>query len=104
MNLEWIDLDLMPPSVMADRIRQFMKTTISSLIDALPPYRHCEGPLENKETDPGGKFIITVGSAKIEVDQSTFEALVIGETLHVRYTRGRRAVNIDRLLPGRGPG
>ena len=104
MNLEWIDFDLLPPSVMANRIRQLMKTTVTNLIDALPPYRRSEGPLENKETDPDGRFVITVGLAKIEVDRITFETLAIGEYLRVRYTRGRKAVNIDRLLPGRGPG
>jgi hypothetical protein len=77
---------------------------IRNIVDAIPPYRIAEGPLENKETDPGGKFIVTVNAVMVEVDKGTFDALVIGETLRVRYTRARRAINIDRVLPGRGPG
>jgi len=60
--------------------------------------------LDSKEAGPDGKLFISVGPEKVEVDAATFEALMVGETLRVRYTRGRRAVNIDRLLPGRGPG
>ena len=72
--------------------------------DAFPPYRKVEGLIENKEADPGGKFYIRLGSARVEVDSETFDTLVVGESLRVRYTRGNRAVNVDRLLTGRGPG
>ena len=74
-----------------------------SLVDVIPPYHIADGLLLNKETNPEGKYIITVSSAKVEVDQNTFDVLVIGENLRVRYTRGNRAINIDRILPGRGP-
>ena len=70
----------------------------------MPPYHLVEGPLETKETDTKGKFYIHVGSAKVEIDKATFDALVVGESLRVRYTRGHRGINIDRLLPGKGPG
>ena len=60
--------------------------------------------MDSKEVGPDGTLFICVGPEKVEVDAATFEALMVGETLRVRYTRGRRAVNIDRLLPGRGPG
>ena len=70
----------------------------------MPPYRTVEGPLETKETDSRGKFYIYVGSAKVEVDKATFDALVVGESLRVRHTRGYRGINIDRLHPSKGPG
>jgi hypothetical protein len=83
---------------------RWLKTWMWNLADALPPYRMAEGLLEGKETDDAGKYYVTVASAKVEVDGVTFNTLVVGENLRVRYTRGRRAINIDRLLPGRGPG
>ena len=76
-----------------------------TLVDAIPPYHSVEGLLEIKETDATGrKHYIWVASVKIEVDKSTSETLIVGENLRVRYTRGNRAINIDRLMPGRGPG
>ena len=78
---------------------------IWTLVDAIPPYQRAEGLLETKETDSTGRIhYICVASAKVEVDKSTFETLIVGENLRVRYTRGNRAINIDRLMPGRGPG
>jgi hypothetical protein len=82
----------------------WLKHWLWTLADALPPYRHTEGLLDTKETYPDGKFYISVGPERVEVDAATFEALMVGETLRIRYTRGGRAVNIDRLLPGRGQG
>ena len=74
------------------------------LKDAMPPYRDIEGQLETKEMGAKGKHLVCVSSTWIEVDQQTFDTLVVGENLRVRYTRGKRAVNIDRLLPSKGPG
>lgn len=85
------------------RFLNIMTNWTWSLVDIIPPYRVADGLLLNKETSPESKYIITVNSAKIEVDRNTFDALVIGENLRVRYTRGNRAINIDRILPGRGP-
>ena len=88
-------------------IRQFLRWFrfwIWTLEDAFPPYRKVEGPLENKETGSNGKRYICIGSARVEVDENTFNSLVEGENLRVRYTRGNRAINIDRLMPGGGPG
>ena len=77
---------------------------IWTLEDAFPPYHKVEGPLENKETNSDDKHFLYVGSARVEVDEATFNSLVVGENLRVRYTRGNRAINIDRLMPGAGPG
>ena len=70
----------------------------------MPPYHKVEGLLEAKETDASGRCYICVGSAWVEVDRPTSNTLVVGESLRVRYTRGKRAINIDRILPARGPG
>ena len=83
---------------------QWLKSWVWNLADALPPYRIAEGLLEGKETNDRDKYYVTVASAKVEVDEATFNTLVVGENLRVRYTRGNRAINIDRLMPGRGPG
>ncbi len=74
------------------------------LEDVFPPYKDIEGQLEAKETRADGKKLICVGSTWVEVDEQTYEILVVGENLRVRYTRRGRAISIDRLLPGRGPG
>lgn len=83
---------------------RLLKSCIWSLVDALPPYRKVEGLLESKETGPDGKLYLHVGHAKVVVDRATYNVLTIGESLRVRYTRGQRAINIDRLMPGKGPG
>ena len=94
----------MAPFVVARRLWAWLKFWVWTLTDAIPPYHVIEGPLDSKEIHPDGKPCIIVGSATVEVDMATFETLVVGENLRVRYTKGNRAVNIDRLLPGRGPG
>ncbi len=75
-----------------------------SLADAFPPYLNVEGIVETKETSPEGWYMILVGSVRVSVDRATFDVLVVGENVRVRYTRGHRAINIDRILRGRGPG
>ena len=75
-----------------------------SLADAFPPYYIVEGILETKETSPEGMYTILVGSVRVQVDHATFDILVVGESVKVRYTRGHRAINIDRILRGQGPG
>ena len=92
--------DLLP----GGRFWRWLKHWLWTLIDAFPPYRIAEGLLEAKETDSRGRCYISVGPGRVEVDKVTFEMLVVGENLRVRYTRGHRAISIDRLLPGRGPG
>lgn len=94
----------MAAKALASRLRRLVVWAIWSMFDALPPYRISEGLLVSKETTQEGKSVITVNAAKVEVDRMTFDLLVIGENLRVRHTRGRRAINIDRMLPGRGPG
>ena len=74
------------------------------LADAFPPYLVAEGPLETKETDDADRYYLSVASTRVEVDEVTFGTLVVGENLRVRYTRGHRAISIDRLMPSRGPG
>jgi hypothetical protein len=82
---------------------RWLKSWLWNLADAVPPYRIAEGPLETKEVGPD-RYYVSVASAKVDVDAATFNTLVVGENLRVRYTRGHRAINIDRLMPGRGPG
>ncbi len=73
-----------------------------SLVDALPPYYSVEGTLESKRADENGKRILMVNGAPISVDQPTFDILDIGERIRVRYTRGARAINIDRYISPNG--
>ncbi len=90
---------------MVNWVFRSLRFWVWTLVDAFPPYHYVEGLLETKETDSTGrKHYIWVASAKVEVDKSTSETLIVGENLRVRYTRGNRAINIDRLMPGRGPG
>lgn len=74
---------------------------IWTLLDALPPYGKVEGLLESKDIDSRGKFRISVDWATVEVDRATFNVLAVGERLRVRFTRGYRAINIDRVVPRR---
>ena len=78
------------------------ESVVESLTDALPPYRTALGVLDAKETCDDGKFYIHVAGSRIEVDETTCHILKIGEKLKVRYTRGDRAINIDRYLPQNG--
>ena len=87
-----------------NRFWRWLKVRVWTLVDVLPPYSKVEGLLEAKETDPRGKFYISVGSIWVEVDRTTFGILVIGENLRVRHTKSMRAINIDRLLPPTNPG
>ena len=68
-----------------------------SLLDALPPYYTVEGILESKRVDDGGRHILMVSGAPISVDSSTYHILDVGERVRVRYTRGARAISIDRF-------
>ncbi len=79
-----------------------MLKLFTNFIDMIPPYRVAEGLLENKEEEQG-IFLIHVSSTKIRVDKHTFTFLVIGENIKVMYTRKRRAITIERLLPTQGP-
>ena len=76
-----------------------IRTSVASLIDAVPPYYVFEGPLTDKARDERGKCWIRCGGNPVEVDQHTYEILEVGERLRLRYTRGNRAVSIDRLVP-----
>ena len=80
-----------------ERFRRWLKFWLWTLVDAIPPYHRVEGVLEDKEIGPRGSSYICVGSARIEVDRATYDTLTVGEQLRVRYTKGKRAVNIDRL-------
>ena len=82
------------------RFCRWFRGWLWALKDAVPPYFLVDGPLEGKEPDPSGKFYILVQSMRIEVDEATFQILTLGESLQVRYTKGKRAINIDKLLPG----
>jgi hypothetical protein len=75
---------------------------VSPLADAFPPYFVVEGVLGAKEVGRNGRYFIHVGDARIAVDHPTFEALTAGERVRVRYTRGFRAVSIDRFVSANG--
>jgi len=79
-----------------------LESLVEALTDALPPYRIAQGVLDAKETCDDGKFYIHVAGSRVEVDETTCHTLEIGEMLKVRYTRGDRAINIDRYLPQNG--
>ncbi len=87
-------------SELLDLPRRLLRGALMSLWDSLPPYKVYEGPLGAKATSPEGKSFIRLGVDMVEVDGVTFDALEVGETLWVRYTRGNKAINIDRLLDG----
>ena len=74
-----------------------------SLTDALPPYYIAEGQLDAKRETTGGKHLILVNGVWVSVDKPTYELLMIGEYLRVRYTRRVRAINIDRQIARNGP-
>jgi len=74
------------------------------IFDACPPYRYTEGLLEGKEyLDQEESYVIFVSSNRVQVDEYTFDNLMIGEHVKIRSTRTGRAVNIDRMVPGQGP-
>jgi hypothetical protein len=81
-----------------------LESVLGSLTDALPPYRTAQGVLDAKESCDDGKFYIHVADSRVQVDEATCQILEIGEMLKVRYTRGDRAINIDRYLPQNGTG
>ncbi len=79
-----------------------LESIVTSLTDGLPPYNVVQGALNSKETSPDGTCYFHVASARIEVDEATFGMLEVGDMLKVRYTRGDRAINIDRYVPLNG--
>ena len=72
------------------------------LVDAFPPYYVTEGVLSSKEVGSNGRYFIHINGARIAVDRPTFETLSAGERIRVRYTRGYRAVSIDRFVSANG--
>ena len=87
------------------RIISKLRHVAWSLNDVLPPYRTVEGYLETKARGvESGRHFIWVASTRIEVDAETFELLIVGENMRVMCTKSYRAINIDRLIPGSGPG
>ncbi len=91
-------LGSMDPSAVINRTLKEVHSWIEALADALPRYNYYEGPLQGKEIGDGGKAYVKVGPDKVEVDRETFDTLVVGERLRVRYTRRRKAINIDRIV------
>ena len=88
---------------MGIKISERVKSFVSECLDCCPPYKAIEGLLEVKEVDDQERHFIYVSSEKVQVDSATFEILMIGENLKVRFTRGNKAINIDRLIPTQGP-
>ena len=89
----------MRPLLAVFRAIQAVRSTLTSLVDAFPPYLHIEGRLTAKEHRPSGAYYLLVDTEVVEVDWLTYETLVVGEPLRVRATRTHKAVNIDRLVP-----
>lgn len=75
-----------------------LRSVLSALLDAMPPYHWVEGRLDAKETGPDGAFFILVNEEIVQVDRLTFDTLMVGEALRIRCTRDNKAINIDRLL------
>ncbi|MXY20157.1 MAG: hypothetical protein F4Y49_02350 [Dehalococcoidia bacterium] len=73
-----------------------------SMVDALPPYYVMEGILESKRIDDKGRYVLLVSGAPISVDRPTYHILDAGEHIRVRYTRGARAISIDRFVDSNG--
>ena len=71
-------------------------------MDALPPYYVMEGILESKKIDESGRYVLLVEGEPISVDHPTYHILDIGEHIRVRYTRGVRAISIDRFMDSNG--
>lgn len=88
---------------MGIKISERVKSFVSECLDCCPPYKTIEGLLEVKEVDDQERHFIYVSSEKVQVDSATFEILMIGENLKVRFTRGNKVINIDRLIPTQGP-
>ena len=83
---------------------RYISRFVYDIFDAVPPYRYAEGLLEGKEyLDEKDRYVISVASARVEVDGFTFDNLMIGEQVKVRLTRTGRAVNIERMVPRQGP-
>ena len=73
-----------------------------SMVDVLPPYYVMEGILESKRIDDKGRYVLLVSGAPISVDRPTYHILDAGEHIRVRYTRGARAISIDRFVDSNG--
>ena len=81
-----------------NRVFVYVGYMSSNLWDTFPPYNVFEGILKGKDGDSDGRTYLILASHRIEVDQTTFAKLVLGERLRVRSTRKHRAINIDRFL------
>jgi len=86
------------------RLSHKLGGTVWSLADALPPYKTARGPLDAKENGKGGGHYIRVAGARVRIDEAAFEVLTVGEVVKVRYTRGGKAINIDRYISPNGNG
>lgn len=72
---------------------------LTTLTDAIPPYRKIEGILDGKESGKDKNYFLLVGNEIIQVDELTFSELMVGEALRIRSTRSMKAISIDRLTP-----
>lgn len=84
-------------------IVKYLISKSSSIIDILPPYIISEGLLDAKEITSDGNYYINVGSIKGKIDNYTYDSLIIGENLRVRHTKKGKIINIDRMIPKKGP-
>lgn len=88
----------MKPHTFVNQVFVCIGYVIWGLWDTFPPYRVFEGILQSKEEGSDGRSYLIVESHRVEVDQTTFDKLVLGERLRVRSTRRHRTINIDRFL------
>ena len=88
----------MRPLLAVFRAIQAVRSTLTSLVDAFPPYLQIEGRLTAKEHRP--RRILPAGRHRGGGGRlAHLRTLVVGEPLRVRATRTHKAVNIDRLVP-----
>jgi hypothetical protein len=84
-------------------MRQSVARWLGEQRDLLPPYKHYEGEVWGKHIR-GGLYYLELDGDAVEVDKLAYSLLEVGEAVKVRYTRGLRAINIDRFAPNGAPG
>ena len=87
------------PSAIVNVLWRVVRSGVTAVLDALPPYRWVEGRLVAKEGGRNGSYYLLVDEEMVQVDWLAFETLMVGEALRIRCTRDFKAINIDRLVP-----
>ena len=77
-------------------LRRAISRWLAEQTDLLPPYHIYQGSEWEKRAEAGRHHLV-IGSVEVEIDGVTASLLEPGETIRVRYTRGLRALNLDRF-------